>query len=277
MSEAAERAIARLSITAFAVDALVVTLMVAVAHQVIEQNFQYAPQWLYIVVIPLMLLIHFLIVELLAMGISVGRLSCGIRVVSEDTGTTPGIMQRFRRCLLVLSTLGLRSLNIHRLPAYNRHPSGLLASDWAGPASAVTRTTNGRRDKRGEKISRMEPTPVTGITRGETMLQVTEGPHSGQTAALRTSKRFQEKGLYIIGRKPGVDLVLSKDPNVSAVHCHIRAQNRLFYLIDGAGKDKPSTNGTKLNKKIVGSNSPVVLKNGDEIRLGGTALKVIFI
>lgn len=277
MSDASERAIARLSIAALAVDALVVTLLVAIAYQVIDRNTTSVPQWIYVLIIPIVLLAHFLVVELLARGMSIGRLCSGIKVVEEGTGAVPGMAARMKRCLLVLATGGLRSLNINALPAYNKHPSGCLCSDWAGRVAPITRSTNQKREALPEVGPSDDTTPVTGVTRGEAVLQISGGPHAGQTATLRQSQRFKTKGLYVIGRKPGVDLVLSKDANVSGVHCHIRTQGKLYYIVDGAGQDKPSTNGTRLNNKAVSSSSPAILKNGDTIGVGGTTMRVILI
>ncbi|WP_417418550.1 FHA domain-containing protein [Hoeflea sp.] len=278
MKEANERAVARLSIAAFAVDALVVTLLVAIVHQLVERNMPYAPQWIYILVIPVVLLVHFLIVEMLARGVSVGRLCSGIRIVEERTGAAPGVAARFKRCMMVLTRGGgLPSLNINALPAYNKHPSGCLHSDWAGRVAAVTRATSQKRESVPEIETRAEVTPVTGVTRGEAVLQINSGPHAGQTATLRQSQRFKTKGLYVIGRKPGVDLVLGKDANISGVHCQIRLHGGLYYLADGAGKDKPSTNGTRLNDKAVSAKTPVVLKNGDIIGAGSTNMRLILI
>ena len=278
MKEANERAIARLSIAAFAVDVLVVTLLVAIVHRLIDQNMTYPPQWIYILAIPAVLLAHFLIVEILARGMSLGRLCSGVRIVEEQTGAAPGMAVRFKRCMMVLAKgAGFPSLNINALPAYNKHPSGCLHSDWAGKVPAVTRATNQKRDIMPDTATLSDVTPVTGVTRGEAVLQINSGPHAGQTATLRQSQRFKTKGIYVIGRKPGVDLVLGKDANVSGVHCQIRMRGDLYYLIDGAGKDKPSTNGTRLNKKGLSTNSPVALKNGDIIGVGSTNMRLILI
>lgn len=278
MRDANERAIARLSVAAFAVDALVVTLLVVVTHHLIERNIYSVPQWVYIAAIPVVLLGHFLVVEILARGVSVGRLCSGIRIVEERTGAAPGMAARIKRCMMVLVRGGgLPSLNINALPAYNKHPSGCLHSDWAGRVAPVTRATNQKRETVPELDTRAEITPVTGVTRGEAVLQINSGPHAGQTATLRQSQRFKTKGLYVIGRKPGVDLVLGKDANISGVHCQIRLQGDLYYLADGAGKDKPSTNGTRLNDRAVSAKSPVVLKNGDIIGAGSTNMRLILI
>lgn len=278
MREANERAIARLSIAAFAVDVLVVTLLVVIIHKLIERHIPNVPQWIYMVAIPVVLLVHFLVVEIFARGVSVGRLCSGIRIVEERTGAAPGVAARFKRFLMVLANGGgLPSLNINALPAYNKHASGCLHSDWAGRVAAVTRATNQKRESLPEVETRGEVTPVSGVTRGEAVLQINSGPHVGQTATLRQSQRFKTKGVYVIGRKPGVDLVLGKDANISGVHCQIRRQGDLYYLIDGAGKDKPSTNGTRINDKAVSAKSPVVLKNGDIIGVGSTNMRVILI
>lgn len=277
MSDASERAIARLSIAALAVDALVVTLLVAITYRVIEQYTSSVPQWIYVVIIPGVLLAHFLVVELLARGMSIGRLCSGIRVVEEGTGAAPGMATRMKRCLLVLATGGLRSLNINALPAYSKNPSGCLCSDWAGRVAPITRSTNQKRAALPEMGPRNDATPVTGVTRGEAVLQVIGGPHAGQTATLEQSQRFKTKGIYVVGRKPGVDLVLSKDANVSGLHCHIRSQGKVYYIVDGAGENKPSTNGTRLNNKAVSPTTPTILKNGDTIGVGGTTMRVILI
>jgi hypothetical protein len=69
-----------------------------------------------------------------------------------------------------------------------------------------------------------------------------------------------------IGRLPECELVLA-DPNVSRRHAEVRPADGGRFAVSDLG----STNGTKVNGALVGP--PQLLRDGDEIRLGGTAIR----
>ena len=104
-------------------------------------------------------------------------------------------------------------------------------------------------------------------------LKCVSGPHIGQKFRLETpenkiedtfkigrstSKLFKEKGLS-----------LYKDKEVSTAHGKIDLRHgAAFYL------DTKSTNGTAINGKMIESQQPVRLKDGDVLSIGGTELNV---
>jgi len=69
-----------------------------------------------------------------------------------------------------------------------------------------------------------------------------------------------------IGRLLNNNFPLPLDPHVSKAHCSIFQNQKGIYLVDLS-----STNGTYLNGKLIESH--VLLKNGDLIIVGKTAIK----
>jgi pSer/pThr/pTyr-binding forkhead associated (FHA) protein len=67
-----------------------------------------------------------------------------------------------------------------------------------------------------------------------------------------------------VGASEEADFVL-EDPRVSGKHFKIRINGHLYSLIDMG-----STNGTMVNQNLVSANTPVRLKNFDEIQAGRT-------
>jgi hypothetical protein len=90
------------------------------------------------------------------------------------------------------------------------------------------------------------------------MLHVKHGPQAGKTFALT-------KLPCIIGRDPWNDICLN-DPHVQGEHARIFAANNDYYLMDLSGNT--FINGRAIQK------SSVVLKPGDVVRLGKSALFV---
>jgi pSer/pThr/pTyr-binding forkhead associated (FHA) protein len=75
-------------------------------------------------------------------------------------------------------------------------------------------------------------------------------------------------GLTTFGRRPGNTVVLTGDLYVSGSHAQISADADVFILTDIG-----STNGTLLNGERLPINTPFTLDDGDEILIGGTALR----
>jgi hypothetical protein len=73
------------------------------------------------------------------------------------------------------------------------------------------------------------------------------------------------EGNNSIGRDVSNTIVILKDNAVSARHLTILCKKGQFYL-----KDEMASNGTFINGTEVEIGSPVSLKDGDEIRLGGS-------
>ena len=75
-------------------------------------------------------------------------------------------------------------------------------------------------------------------------------------------------GLTTFGRRPENSMVISGDLYVSGSHAQISADGDVFILTDVG-----STNGTLLNGERIPINTPFTLDSGDEILIGGTALR----
>ena len=90
------------------------------------------------------------------------------------------------------------------------------------------------------------------------MLHVKHGPQAGKSFAL-------SKLPCVIGRDPWNDICIN-DPHISGEHARIFAANNDYYLMDLSGN-------TFINGQPIRKNS-VVLKSGDVVRLGKSALFV---
>jgi hypothetical protein len=105
------------------------------------------------------------------------------------------------------------------------------------------------------------------------LLKCTTGPHIGQKFRLElvagkdedsfklgrsTGKVFKEKGVS-----------LYKDKEVSTAHGKIEIRNGVAFFID-----TKSTNGTIVNGKMIETQQPVRLSDGDVLSVGGTELAV---
>ena len=73
-------------------------------------------------------------------------------------------------------------------------------------------------------------------------------------------------GPVIIGRSPSSDIVIN-EPFVSATHARFTLQGPALVL-----EDLNSTNGTMVNGRPI--DQPVTLREGDEVQVGDTVLKV---
>ncbi len=93
-------------------------------------------------------------------------------------------------------------------------------------------------------------------------LTVTEGPHRGEVYT------FEGHDTFLVGRSPDVHFSLpEKDPYFSRLHFMVEVNPPLCRLVD-----MKSHNGTSVNGRRV--ESPVDLKDGDEIRAGHTLLRL---
>lgn len=89
-------------------------------------------------------------------------------------------------------------------------------------------------------------------------LQMKRGPYAGKDFVLN-------KVPFLIGRDPKSDICLN-DPNISGQHAKIFTANDAYYLMDMGG-------GTFINGQAI-KRSPALLKPGDVVRLGKSALLV---
>ena len=73
-------------------------------------------------------------------------------------------------------------------------------------------------------------------------------------------------GPVVIGRSPSSDVVVD-EPFVSATHARLTLQGPALVL-----EDLGSTNGTMINGHLIGQ--PVTLRDGDELQIGDTIMRV---
>ena len=73
-------------------------------------------------------------------------------------------------------------------------------------------------------------------------------------------------GLVVVGRSPSSDIVID-EPYVSATHARFTIQGPALVL-----EDLGSTNGTMVNGHVI--DQPVTLRDGDEVQVGDTIMRV---
>jgi len=73
-------------------------------------------------------------------------------------------------------------------------------------------------------------------------------------------------GPVVVGRSPSSDIVVD-EPFVSATHSRFTLQGPALVL-----EDMESTNGTMVNGHLIGQ--PVTLRDGDEVQIGDTIMRV---
>jgi len=104
--------------------------------------------------------------------------------------------------------------------------------------------------QQGQLLAARQPTPLS-IT--------------SLAASLSPSERFT-KSEIILGREPGCDFLLD-DQTVSSRHARLSYRQSQWWV-----EDMASTNGTYLNGEIV--TAPVVITQGDELRLGQVGVRL---
>ncbi|CAM9334145.1 unnamed protein product [Chrysoparadoxa australica] len=141
------------------------------------------------------------------------------------------------------------------------------AKDAATRAAPVTP----RRGRRGSlappqaPASNLRPEPATVMTGSDVRLMVVEGKHKGLDVILRTSD-----GEQILGAGAEAHVALPLDEKVSETHCRIEAAAKGLKL-----KDLGSTNGTKVNGKVI--KRARTLKHEDVIEVGSSRLVVMML
>ncbi|WP_130811448.1 FHA domain-containing protein [Olsenella sp. Marseille-P4559] len=73
-------------------------------------------------------------------------------------------------------------------------------------------------------------------------------------------------GPVVVGRSPSSDIVID-EPYVSATHARFTIQGPALVL-----EDLGSTNGTMVNGHVI--DQPVTLRDGDEVQIGDTIMRV---
>lgn len=126
------------------------------------------------------------------------------------------------------------------------------------------------RDPQSKTLDRREPprtpppqaNPKPSAPPGSIQLAFTTGPRSGQVQALTLRPSIT------IGRKPGNDLVLSDDAEVSSQHAALELLDNGRIVL----RDLGSTNGTQLNGIAIQGTHP--LADGDLVTIGCTEFRI---
>lgn len=97
---------------------------------------------------------------------------------------------------------------------------------------------------------------------GQGSLTITNGPQEGQTIALLLD-------VLTVGRATSTATwqILLQDPSVSRPHARLRKKDDHWHL-----SDLESSNGTRLNGKVVKGDMELALRGGDKIEFGGSIL-----
>lgn len=97
---------------------------------------------------------------------------------------------------------------------------------------------------------------------GQGSLIVTNGPQEGQTIPLLLKE-------VTVGRATSTASweILLQDPSVSRPHARFSKENNQWYIVDLG-----SSNGTRINNKVLQPDTKLALRDGDKIELGGSIL-----
>lgn len=273
MISAREKTLARLSLAALGVDIMVITFCIVALQKIIYGFYPFAPDLLILAIIPLVFILHFIIVEFIAGGNSIGRMSTGLLVRDELSGKAIRLGTAAKRSTKVFLCAGVPSINANKLPKYNKMQERCLYSDWVGsiPDEGVASgSPNASASISNQQIHHRQKRQLP-IATG---LKVITGPEKGKTAYFEKGKSFQKSGMYIVGRASAADLVLAKDTSVSSVHFRIFRKNNKVLIIDGKNSSQASKIGTFVNKALISNTKPSQLNSGDLISVGKTFLKV---
>ena len=269
-----EKALAKLSITALAIDFAIVLAVWKMAREALPPGngtYEIVRTWFWLG-IPFGLILHLFLCEIVLSGWSVGRFCCGLRIAHQNPASAT-VVWRVRRFLTILTRFGIGALNPNRLPSYNCSQDLVFSSDLAGqaPTRSRIRSRPNRSTPHSGTGEALNPSPAEFPSR----IEVIAGPHKGETASLKSGALFARSGLFRIGRDAGwADLVLSRDTKVSGRHCHLVLNNGRMSLLDGAGKGKRSTNGTSLEGAAVSSSTAVPLRRNMTIAIGNSVLRL---
>lgn len=280
MKSPREASLARLSIGAFAIDALTIGVLIILISKLLAQfSSDIAIEFglsrgltagiLGFISVILALVSHLAIIELIFGGRSFGRLAAGLKITGPQGGPIP-VNVRLQRIWYILKTMGLKSLAAHQLPDHNKSYDCFLRSDWIGqPDQTIPMKVNPAFVRRNHPKKKITSTPQ------EPYLEIVSGVSTGQVYKFSHFPRFQKNKFVLIGKdKKLVDILLSDDPGISSIHCRIGVSNANFLILDGSANGRKSTNGTFIGKRPVSTSTPSKLNDGDIIQLAST--KILF-
>ncbi|NVK33431.1 MAG: FHA domain-containing protein [Rhodobacteraceae bacterium] len=274
-----EKTLAKLSITALLLDAVIVFsiwyLVQPYFAKIFSRPWDFILPW-YPAVLPALFVLYLFLVEVILGGFSVGRFCCGL-TISNRRPTEGSVSWRMKRFMGILFRFGLGSLNPNRLPAYNCSEDLLFKSDMAGEACvrsrsrpASGRTANAEIKSRSKAATASHPRAVV------TNLKVLSGSQKGSLVTLGHGRSFSSDGVYRIGRDPAwSDLVLADDLKVSSRHCRLQSVGGNYEVLDGDETGRKSTNGTHVSGRDISGGGPVSIKTGDIFQIGQTQIQLL--
>lgn len=278
MDDIQEKTLAKLSITALLLDGMIVFSIWYMGQPFFEKSLSRSLPVIadgYIVMFPVLVVVHLFLVEVVFGGWSFGRFCTGL-VVSNRQPAEGSVTWRVKRFLGILFRFGLGSLNPNRLPGYNCSEDLLFKSDLAGEAAVRSRS---RPASRPSKARSAASSGSAGHARATTSravagVRVLSGAQQGLSFRLDSGRSFPRDKVFRVGRDPAwADLVLTGDLKVSSRHCRIVSNGESFQILDGDESGRKSTNGTLVSGRPVPTGSPVRLQSGDILQVGQTEIQ----
>ncbi|WP_321501846.1 FHA domain-containing protein [Breoghania sp.] len=270
-----ERALARLSLSAFLIDAALLLAVWKLGGDLLPKRgfpFALVHQW-YWVGVPLGLIAYLFLAEIVFSGWSPGRFCCGLHVGHRNPAAST-LGWRLKRFSSLLLGCGY-AVHPNRLPACNCSAEVLFRSDITGeaPIRAPARSSGNSRPQSPAPASPSRPASAPRTPELPQRVEIVAGPHKGQSALLASGRAFAKSGEFRIGRDPNwADLLLTGDTQVSSRHCIVWRRGDRLEIIDGAGTGKGSTNGTKIGTVTVSATAPQTLPANATVTLGISTL-----
>ena len=284
MTDRNEAALTRLSLAAFAVDVLLISLFAYLLTLFFNDLFKgeaFIRSYSFVPALVIAFVFHFFFVEVVLAGRSIGRLCLGLSVWDSETNNQPTTKTRLKRFSYDAASFGLRNVKINKLPRYNKRADGYLHSDWVGPAPIDQNPTSRTAQKPPKKPANVQlaqrvANKATKIS-GSLQVAVVQGPDAGKQVRLDAGKTFHMNSVFLIGRAEGiVDLSLPTDHAVSRVHCCILLRDASLYIIDGKEDNiQGSTHGTYVNNRKISSSAFSPLKIDSQIQIGNSILRLL--
>ena len=283
MTDRNEAALARLSLAAFAIDALLISLLAYILMLLFDDLFQgesFIETYSLLPALVIAFFFHFFFVEIILAGRSVGRLCLGLSVWDCETNDQPNAKTRVKRFSSDAASLGLRNFHFNKLPSHNKRADGYLHSDWVGSAPIVHKSTSQTAERQQKQKANVQPGQAvsnlpTKIS-GGLQVAVVQGPDAGKRARLDAGKSYHMNGVFLIGRAEDiVDLSLTSDKAVSRVHCCILLRDNALYIIDGKEDNtQGSTHGTYVNNRKISSSTFSPLQIESQIQIGNSIVRL---
>lgn len=273
--ECCECALARLSVAALAIDALLVVIASVILSDHIPSEISKLFGYLdtsykllsFIIIFFFVTIVYLFVTEIILGGLTIGRLCCGLKIKDSTSNSPPSMLYRFRRLSEILIKMGFTSLHLKKVPAHNKRLNGALCSDWVD-FDLTTLSTQTKRPREKSK-------PVSTRVRGAFLKNLSD-PSSSKLADLQSGRHFKTKGVFYLGRDPkSCDFVLSNNKSVSRNHCRIIKKEVNYYLADGESTSKGSTGGTFLNGTRLEIGVGAQLKHGDKFRIEDSEIQFL--